>query len=317
MTNYDTAMLCYMFTMLAIANVRVVDVIAPPHATCPACGGTFEHFRHGWLYRCPDCRLLASNQEPAIPELAGASVIDEERRVCACVDIRTRNNSIILEQLEKLLPAGRRRLLDVGSGPGFFLKDAAARHFDVTGIEPDANVVEAARQTGVSVRHGYFPQCLEPGDSFDVIVFNDVFEHIPDLAGTIAACGRHLAGGGLLVLNCPNRGGSFYRIADALDRIGFHGPFDRMWLRRQPSPHLWYFGGDDLRRIGERYGFGLAAMFDLMPITLRGLSHRIFAIRDQSRLMGAAALVGTLLLSPFLAVLPRDISVVMLKKMSS
>src|SRR5262245_62832772 len=41
-----------------------------------------------------------------------------------------------LECFESLLPATRRRLLDVGAGPGFFLKTAASRSWQVLGIEP-------------------------------------------------------------------------------------------------------------------------------------------------------------------------------------
>jgi SAM-dependent methyltransferase len=286
----------------------------PPHARCPVCDGAFVNLRHDWLFVCSTCGLLASNLEPNIPAHAGPSVVDEERRAQGLADIRARNNNIILQRILDATTAASRRLLDVGSGLGFFLTDAAARGFSVSGIEPDANVVEDTRKLGLHVRHGYFPDCLEPGETFDVIVFNDVLEHIPDLAGTLDACIRHLAPGGLLVVNCPNRRGAFYRIANVLDRAGIHGPFDRLWQRGVVSPHVWYFEPDDLRRLGERYGLALADQLDLMPITLRGISHRIFHVRNQSILIGAAAWLATLALMPFLTFLPRDICVVILRK---
>lgn len=284
------------------------------HPQCPVCGGSFTHFRHDWLFECSDCDLLASNLEPKIPARTAPSTIDEERRAHGLSDIRTRNNNIVLDRIESILNGKSKRLLDVGSGLGFFLEDAAVRGFDVSGVEPDANVVEESRKTGLQVRHGYFPHCLQRGEDFDVIVFNDVFEHIPDLAGTFDACMTHLARGGLLILNCPNRRGVFYRIADFLDLIGIHGPFDRMWQREVPSPHMWYFEPAELRRLGEKHGLTFAGKLDLLPTTFRGIWHRIFYVRNQSILVGAAALVGTVLLMPFLAVLPRDISVVMLRK---
>src|SRR5688572_19343002 len=41
-----------------------------------------------------------------------------------------------LEAFERLLPRERRQLLDIGSGPGFFLKVAMDRGWRVLGIEP-------------------------------------------------------------------------------------------------------------------------------------------------------------------------------------
>ena len=165
-----------------------------------------------------------------------------------------------------------------------------------------------------TLRHGYFPHQLQPDEVFDAIVFNDVLEHIPDLMGTLEACVTHLRPGGLLVLNCPNRLGVFYRIADLLDRIGLHEPFDRMWQRDVQSPHVWYFKPNDLRHLGEQQGLVWAQTLDLLPITLQGILYRIFYVRNQSVFMGAIALLGTLLLMPLLAILPRDISVVILRK---
>ena len=289
---------------------------APTRPECPVCGGAFVGFRHAWLFICANCGLLASSLEPRIPAQTGPTPINEDRRAHGLADIRARNNDIVLDRIRGILGAGSKQLLDVGSGLGFFLSDATERGFTVSGVEPDASVVEQARARGVPVRHGYFPHCLEPSERFDVIVFNDVLEHVPDLGGVLDASTDHLAPGGLLVLNCPNRHGVFYQIANLLDRAGIHGPFDRMWQREISSPHVWYFKPDDLRRLGEKRGLRLAGAIDLLPITLRGIVQRIFYVRNQSMLMSLAALFGTLLLLPFLSVLPRDISVVLLQRKS-
>ena len=56
-----------------------------------------------------------------------------------------------LESFERLLGRGRRRLLDVGSGPGFFLRTAQERGWQGLGIEPSRQAAAHARSMGVEV----------------------------------------------------------------------------------------------------------------------------------------------------------------------
>jgi SAM-dependent methyltransferase len=281
---------------------------------CPVCDGELVNRRHDWLFQCTTCGTFKSSFTPQIPQNTGITGLDECRRAHGLGAIRSRNNRIILDRISQVIEADCRRLLDVGAGLGFLLKDAAECGFDAIGIEPDANAVALARKGGVQIRQGYFPNCLLPNEFFDVIILNDVLEHIPDILGTVTACRYHLAQGGLLVINCPNRHGTFYRIAQVLDRAGILGPFNRMWQRGLVSPHLWYFDPEALQALGERCGLRFCAQLDLLPITLRGISDRISYVKGQSRLVSATVLIGTLMLMPFLYILPRDIGVVFLQK---
>ena len=58
-----------------------------------------------------------------------------------------------LESFEALLPANRRRLLDIGSGPGFFLKSAASRGWNVLGVEPSRQAAAHAKRLGKLVKY--------------------------------------------------------------------------------------------------------------------------------------------------------------------
>src|ERR1700744_6507151 len=55
-----------------------------------------------------------------------------------------------LEILETLLPPDRRRLLDVGCGPGFFLQTALRRGWLAHGIEPSRQAAAHARALGAT-----------------------------------------------------------------------------------------------------------------------------------------------------------------------
>src|SRR5450755_2428802 len=79
-----------------------------------------------------------------------------------------------LESFERIVGAGRRRLLDIGSGPGFFLKTAKARGWRVMGIEPSRQAAAHARSLGIEVVEGFFG--VETASSlgmFDAINLNN------------------------------------------------------------------------------------------------------------------------------------------------
>src|SRR5580704_15604216 len=61
-----------------------------------------------------------------------------------------------LEIFERLLGPSRRRLLDIGCGPGFFLKTAIARGWTAHGIEPSRQAAAHARDLGATVTEGFF-----------------------------------------------------------------------------------------------------------------------------------------------------------------
>jgi SAM-dependent methyltransferase len=251
--------------------------------------------------------------KPAIPDRVSETGLNEEARLEGLATVRMANNDKIVRFLaDHKLPG--KRLLDVGSGLGFFLRTAAEAGFQVSGIEPDANVVEKARQGGFEVRHGYFPDCLASTERFDVIVFNDVLEHVVDLDAVMASVRHYLNPQGIVVFNSPDRSGVFYRIANVLDAFGVHGPFDRLWQRDVPSPHMWYFTKDDLFRIGGHYGLAKCGTVQLKTISLRGLADRVFYFEKQSKLVSIGGFLAALAMLPVLRLLPSDLGVAILQK---
>ena len=151
----------------------------------------------------------------------------------------------------------KRQLLDVGCAHGWFIERASSR-FDVTGIEPDAGVAAATRARGLPVRSGFFPDVLGPDECFDVIVFNDVLEHIPDINTTLVACWQHLAPGGCVIVNAPSSRGLLYRLSVLLARTGLGRAFDRMWQLGFPSPHVHYFATTNLVLLAHKAGFEMS-----------------------------------------------------------
>jgi hypothetical protein len=112
----------------------------------------------------------------------------------------------------------------------------------------------------------------------------------------------------LLVLNLPNSRGTLFRTAALLDSIGLSGPYERLWQKGFPSPHLSYFHPAALSRLAEREGFAEIHRGRLASIDIDDLWQRL----RYDRSTGIAALAflwcGIALAAPFLLVLPGDIS---------
>jgi SAM-dependent methyltransferase len=275
---------------------------------CPVCDAALRRTHHDWVLCCPDCGHLVSTLEAAIEQPSAEGQLDEERREAALSAVRRKNFDIILDRLTALTPCEGSVLLDVGCAHGWFLDAAARRGYVAYGIEPDRQVGTRTSQRGHAVVAGFFPDDLPAGVHYDVIAFNDVFEHVDDPGRILDACRDRLRAGGLLVINLPSSRGVFFRIAAALDRVGMHRPYERLWQRGFPSPHRSYFHPDALARLAERHGFREAYRGTLDSFQAEGLWQRLRFDTSAPLLVSAILWVGICLAAPLLRRLPADIS---------
>lgn len=243
---------------------------------CPAClatrGRVFARFADGTFYECGDCRLLfGPDVHPLVRDgLARGAV------VTALQPLRERNFGRILDHLARRFPPGA-RLLEVGSSTGVFLDLAARRGFDVYGIEPDPYFVDISAERFPAlekrVMTGYFPAQRPPG-RFDVICFNDVFEHIPDAPAIMVQARELLAERGCVSLSIPVSDGFFFRLAIAGYRAGVAYPLVRMLQLEFPFPHLYYFGARSMRALAERLGMQVEHAEPLEILTAESIAAR-------------------------------------------
>jgi 2-polyprenyl-6-hydroxyphenyl methylase/3-demethylubiquinone-9 3-methyltransferase len=102
-------------------------------------------------------------------------------------------------------------VLDLGCAGGFMAEALAARGADVTGIDPAANAIDAARAHAhtTGLRIGYdvgVGEALPYDDrSFDAVVCVDVLEHVADLNMVLSEVARTLRPGGLFLFDTINR----------------------------------------------------------------------------------------------------------------
>jgi SAM-dependent methyltransferase len=166
-----------------------------------------------------------------------------------------------LDAMERLLPPARRRLLDIGSGPGFFLKTAKARGWRVLGIEPSRQAARHARAMGLEIAEGFFNAETAPGlGRFDAVQLNNVLEHVPDPAALLIETRALLEPNGVLCVNVPNDYSPFQVAARAATTR------TEWWLA--PKHHLNYFDFDSLAGLLERLDFRIAERTTSFPMEL-------------------------------------------------
>ncbi|MEQ8966756.1 MAG: bifunctional 2-polyprenyl-6-hydroxyphenol methylase/3-demethylubiquinol 3-O-methyltransferase UbiG [Azospirillaceae bacterium] len=104
-----------------------------------------------------------------------------------------------------------KRVLDLGCAGGFMAEAIARRGAIVTGIDPAAATVAAARRhaeaSGLAIRYdaGVGEALPYADDSFDVVVSVDVLEHVTDLEAVLDEVARVLVPGGLFCFDTINR----------------------------------------------------------------------------------------------------------------
>ena len=97
------------------------------------------------------------------------------------------------------------RLLDVGTGFGFFMDGMKKNGWEVTGVEVSQKAIEYARNgLGLTVHSGPLEKADFPNQHFDVVTAFYVIEHLPDPMTFLKECCRILKPGGILLLRYPH-----------------------------------------------------------------------------------------------------------------
>lgn len=234
-------------------------------------------------------------------------LVDEEKRQLALKPLRDHNYRTILDALAKFCSLAGARLLEVGSAYGWFMEVASSRGVVPFGIEPDEAIAAQALQKGLQIHIGYFPACIDTEMRFDVIIFNDVLEHLPNIDKVFESCSMLLSPHGKLVINIPDSDGFIFRFARTLATFGFTSLFSRLWQEGYRSPHLVYFNSENLAKYARKHRFALLHDQALNSVSIRGLWSRIHMDQQHPSIKTVisyvAALTATILM---VSVLPSD-----------
>ena len=162
---------------------------------------------------------------------------------------------------EQHLDARQRCLLDIGSGPGFFLLNGHKRGWKVKGIEPSLQATEHSHGLGLEVINGFFSeQTSEELGIFDVINMGEVLEHIPNPFALLRLVYQKLSDNGLVCAIVPNDFNPFQIV------LREHLGFNPWWVA--PPHHINYFDFDSLSNLLSRCGFEVVHKEATFPIDM-------------------------------------------------
>jgi len=154
-------------------------------------------------------------------------------------------------------------VVELASNDGYLLQYFVEKKIPVLGVEPSANVAQAAREKGVETLVKFFgvdtaKELAEQGCYADLLLGNNVLAHVPDLNDFVAGMKILLKPGGVITMEFPH-----------LLRLMQENQFDTIY-----HEHFSYFSFLAVEKVFVRHGLTL---FDVERLWTHGGSLRIYA----------------------------------------
>lgn len=191
------------------------------------------------------------------------------------LNVRRRDECITLERW--LDPQPGERILDIGSGDGWWDKRIAARGASVVGIDMNDKRLAMAevRNADPHIEYRYMDahQMDFPDASFDKVLSMCVLEHLRDDRAVLGEAARVLKPGGQLIFSCDSM--SNPEVTDA----------DREFHRNRYAVNR-YYRPDDLHQRLDEAGFSLDhvsyVLTTRMAVSIFRLSWRLELMEEES-----------------------------------
>lgn len=240
------------------------------------------------IVSCPSCGLLFRRELPKPAELKEIYALGYFKRPSAERGAQGYSDYVRDEQIRRI-DARRRlalisrhvatgRLLDAGCASGFFLDEARASGWAVTGVDVALAMTALARERfGLDVDAVSFQDADLAGPGLDCVTMWDYLEHSCDPAADVRKAFALLRPGGVLALSTGDAGAPFARISG------------RRWHLLTPRHHNFFFTRQLLTRMLEDAGFGsVQTRREPRHTTLRSLAYKLRMLAPHSRVVRAA-----------------------------
>lgn len=246
------------------------------------------------VVRCNKCGLIYRN--PRL-RLSSERSVDQKRSDFPMEP--TFSRMAVFEECLKEISGFRQlnRMLDVGSGKGYFLKLCSDNGWSVCGVEIDASLVEFTHnEFGIQVINAPLAKARFPRDYFDVVTFINVLEHCHDPSSTLDEAYKILRPGGAVLIRTPNA--ALHVNVKRLFRR-FSGLVGRLKRLDLSVIYIYAYDRRTIGRLLSRRGFGAILISNA---SLRGNNIIKIVLEPFINLIGLLS-GGRLLLAPSLYIL--------------
>jgi len=175
-----------------------------------------------------------------------------------------------LDTIEKLLSSKSRRVLDIGSGPGFFLRRAKRRGWDVLGIEPSLIACNYSKKHNIPTIQKFFYEVdIKQIGKFDAIHSFDVLEHVNDPISVLKKSYSLLKRGGIIVVEVPNDFNLLQKLVQKeLKKKEYWITLSSNSKNSGTLDHLNYFDFSSISNLLKRIGFKIIIKESTFPLEL-------------------------------------------------
>lgn len=246
-------------------------------STCIVCGSTMQGFidkiwddRYGCpgvysIQRCPSCTQMATTPpllESDLPHLYSTyyprrsvdfDALEKEAAQVLAPRAGFRRWLAGTDNQGHYLAKPGEKVLDIGSGSCLSLLEQRNLGVQGYGVEADPNVKRIADHFGLRVHVGSIHDQPFPGESFDMVVLNQVIEHVPEPEALMRNVRERLKPGGRAVMSFPNAG-SLQRKLSGHKWINWHVPY-----------HQHHFNRRSFGKLAEKAGFEVVKVRTITP----------------------------------------------------
>jgi 2-polyprenyl-3-methyl-5-hydroxy-6-metoxy-1,4-benzoquinol methylase len=209
------------------------------YRVCRACGTLVSRAPYSPGLYSAEYWGKRQTEHHGLPDLAARARLDLPER---CAHWLRRLLSL------RLPPA---RVLEVGCAHGGYVALLGWAGFEAVGTEMSPAVAHFAHETfGVTVLAGPVEQQAFAPGSFDVVILNDVAEHLPDPLATLGHCARLLTGAGFFVIQTPE-----YREHLSYSDLKASNDLFLKHMDRNNDEHLYLFSRRSAGLLFSRLGF--------------------------------------------------------------
>ncbi len=237
------------------------------HVTCDLCHSTQTHEvirvhdinysipGEFCLVQCEQCQLIYLNPRPSQSDYSAIypEASYDPFQPAHGTEIAKPNRTVEqrARMLTKLLRPGK--LLDIGCADGKFMVAMQEQGWKCSGVEPSASAVALAQ----SLRHLNVQQGtilnLDEFQSYNLITFWDVLEHVPSPKAALERAYRLLVPGGIIAISVPNWG--------SLERLVFR----QNWIALDAPRHFYHFAPPTLSHLLSACHFQIVTLYARAP----------------------------------------------------